>query len=62
MSPSSNKAERKAIVESLEGKVAGMNKIAATQAPKGHGKGKGKNKKAKDRFFGTALPWSRAGC
>ncbi|CAE7655509.1 NaCP60E [Symbiodinium sp. CCMP2592] len=59
MTPSSNRAERKAIAEALEGKVAGMNKIATTQAPKGSGKGKGK-KKTKDRFFGTALLWPDA--
>ena len=52
MSPSENRAERKAIVEALEAKVAGMSKISTAQAPKGYGKGgKGKTKKAKDRIY-----------
>ncbi|CAE7820378.1 Rrbp1 [Symbiodinium sp. CCMP2456] len=43
---SHNRAERKAIAETLEGKVASMAKMSTAQAaPKGKGKGKNKSKK-----------------
>ena len=45
MDASANKAERAAIAETIQGKVAGMHKSAMTAAPK---KGDGKNKRKKD--------------
>ena len=53
MAASGNRAERKAIAETLEAKVSGMSKMSSTTPPaKGKGKtNKGKGK-TKDRMFG----------
>ena len=56
MTASDNKAERRAIAETLEAKVASMGKMSVTQGqpPKGKGKsGKGKGKKD-DRIVGAS--------
>ena len=48
MNASGNKAERTAIAEALEGKVADMGKMSTATSSKGKGRGKGDRKGKKD--------------
>ena len=51
---STNKAERTAVAEALEGKVADMGKMTTSSAnpPKGNGKNRSKTKGKKDHIMG----------